>query len=100
VVVTNYGACLDFCTEDNALFVPSAVAPLEVYDLGPSSIGYWWAEPDGAVLGRILRQVVDDPRATEGLGRAGRARIVADFSWDTVAALAEARLLALATAGR
>jgi glycosyltransferase involved in cell wall biosynthesis len=96
VVVTGYGACLDFCSEDNALFVPSTVTPIEMSEVGPSSIGYWWAEPDADALGHILRRVVDDPGVLDGLGAAGRQRIVSDFTWEAAAAAAAERLLTLA----
>jgi glycosyltransferase involved in cell wall biosynthesis len=95
VVVTGYGACLDFCDGDNALLVPATVTPVQMREIGPSSIGYWWAEPDRVELGRLLRRVVDDPATTSGLGQAGRERIVRDFTWDGVAKLAQERLLAL-----
>jgi glycosyltransferase involved in cell wall biosynthesis len=96
VVVTGYGACLDFCRDDNALFVPATVTPIEMADQGPSPAGYWWAEPDGDALGQILRRVVDDPSAVEGLGAAGRRRIVEEFTWEAAATIAAERLRALA----
>ena len=99
VVVTGYGACLDFRREDNALFVPSTLTPIELPEAGRSSIGYWWAEPDVAALGRLLARVVGDPALLEGLGQRGRERIVSDFTWDTAAAIAAERLQAL-TSGR
>jgi glycosyltransferase involved in cell wall biosynthesis len=95
VIVTGYGACLDFCDDDNALFVPATEAPIEMSDMGPSQIGYWWVEPDADALGRILRRVVDDPAVLDGLGAAGRKRIVSNYTWDAAAAVASERLLAL-----
>jgi glycosyltransferase involved in cell wall biosynthesis len=95
VIVTAYGACLDFCNEDNAVLVPATVSPVELPDIGPSPIGYWWAEPDANALGRILRGVVEDPGVLDGLGAAGRRRIVSDFTWEAAAATAAQRLLAL-----
>jgi glycosyltransferase involved in cell wall biosynthesis len=100
VVVTNYGACLDFCDESNALLVPTTVQPMELGDMGPSPIGYWWAEPDEDALGAILRSVVDEPSVLSGLGAAGRSRIVAEFTWDAAAARAASRLRALLGGGR
>jgi glycosyltransferase involved in cell wall biosynthesis len=100
VVVTGYGACLDFCDEENAVLVPATVTPVEARHLGPSSIGYWWAEPDEAALGQILRRVVDAPHSLAGMGAAGRRRILQSFTWDAVAELAQTRLLALARGGQ
>ena len=95
VVVTGYGACLDFCDDANALLIPSTVAPLAVESMGPSPAGYWWAEPDADALAALLRRVVDQPSVLEGLGEAGRARIVERFSWERTDALAARRLAAL-----
>ena len=90
-MVTGYGACLDFCDDDNALFVPATVAPVEMPDVGPSSIGYWWAEPDATRSGRICwrgRRPARDPRRPRG---GGPQRIVSDFTWDMAAGLAAER---------
>ena len=95
VVVTGYGACLDFCDQDNALFVPATETPLEMVDVGPSPLGYWWAEPDADALGQILRRVVDQPETLDGLGAAGRTRILSGYTWDVAAGIAAERLLAL-----
>jgi glycosyltransferase involved in cell wall biosynthesis len=75
--------------------VPATESPIEMSDVGPSPIGYWWAEPDADALGRILRRVVDEPGVLDGLGAAGRKRILAGYTWDAAAAVASRRLLAL-----
>ncbi len=95
VIVTDYGACLDFCTAENALFVPSAQTPVEMTEIGPSSIGYWWAEPNADALAGIMRRVVDDPSVVSGMGEAGRRRILAEFTWNHVLAVVAGRLQGL-----
>jgi glycosyltransferase involved in cell wall biosynthesis len=94
VIVTGFGACLDFCDEDNAYLVPSTLEPIEMAT--PSRRGYWWAEPDGAALRRLMRHVVDHPQEATAKGLLGRERIRRDFSWDAAAAIAGERLAALA----
>jgi hypothetical protein len=61
----------------------------------PSRRGYWWAEPDGAALRRLMRHVVDHPQEAMAKGLLGRDRICRDFSWDAAAAIAAERLAVL-----
>ena len=97
MIVTGYGACLDFCNEDNStLFAsPATVSSVELPDIGPSS--------DRLLVGRtrrrraldqILRRVVDDPAVLDDLpGRGGTlGSIVSDFTWQASASIAAERL--------
>jgi glycosyltransferase involved in cell wall biosynthesis len=93
VVVTGFGACLDFCDERNAYLIPST--PQQIEMTTPSRRGYWWAEPDGAALQRLLRHVVEHPDEARIKGVRGRERICRDFSWDSAAAIARERLAVL-----
>ncbi|HEU0317526.1 MAG TPA: glycosyltransferase, partial [Solirubrobacteraceae bacterium] len=54
---------------------------------------------DPAALGGALARVLDDPQLAGRLGAAGRARVVADWSWERTAADFDARLAALAARG-
>jgi glycosyltransferase involved in cell wall biosynthesis len=96
VIVTGYGACLDFCDEETAFLIPATEVPFSAPDLPPSSIGYWWAEPDRAELGRILRHVVANPDAARTLGQKARQRIVERWQWHHASAVALTRIQALA----
>lgn len=39
---------------------------------------------DPAALGRRLRQLVENPGEARAMGAAGRERVLAEFSWDSV----------------
>ncbi len=54
---------------------------------------------DPTALGGALARVLDDPELAGRLGAAGRARAVADWSWERTAADFDARLAALAARG-
>lgn len=82
VVVTDRGACSDFCDEETAFLIPSRIVPIDMSDVGPSSTGYQWAEPDGQALAGILRAVWTDPSAAQAKAERGRSRIVSHFSWE------------------
>jgi glycosyltransferase involved in cell wall biosynthesis len=93
VIVTGFGACLDFCDEHNAYLLPSTLEPIEMAT--PSRRGYWWAEPDGAALRRLMRHVVDHPEEATAKGLLGRDRICRDFPWDAPAVIVAERLAVL-----
>ena len=98
VVVTGYGAALDFCDEANAYLLPAC----EVYfpsrrvgELG--TVDYpWLAEPDVEALADTLRRVADDRAAARQLGSGGRQRVLERLTWDHAASAVEARLTQLA----
>jgi glycosyltransferase involved in cell wall biosynthesis len=81
VVVTGYGACLDFCDEGTAFLIPAEEVRLETSGLPPSSNGYWLAEPDREPLALLMRGLIQHPEKTRAVARAGRRRIVERFQW-------------------
>jgi glycosyltransferase involved in cell wall biosynthesis len=96
VIATNYGACLDFCDAESAFLVPAVEAPLpDGAGLPPTSIGYWWAEPDQQALAALMKQVVANPRRAREVGMRGRARI-SEWTWERSAALVSERINDLA----
>jgi glycosyltransferase involved in cell wall biosynthesis len=97
VIVTNYGACLDFCDADTALLVPAreVAIPEGISALPRPSVGYWWAEPDRARLAELMRAVFDDPAHARDIGARARQRM-AEFSWTRSAQLVLERIHALA----
>lgn len=92
VIVTGYGACLDFCDERTAFLIPAREVVVDSHGLPPSSNGYWLAEPDREVLGVLMREVAFDPDKAREVGHAGRERIVGRFQWSHAAAAALARI--------
>lgn len=99
VIVTGHGACLDYCDDTNAYLIPAELQPVRTPGLPPTSIGYWWAEPDADALARLMTGVVADPELAREKGRLGRDTIERRFSWDATADLAASRLHELADAG-
>ena len=95
VIVTGYGACLDFCDSSSAYMLPYSIRPISIEGMAPSSAGFWWAEPDGDALVEAMREVIAFPdRATEK-GKAGRERIASGFTWEMAAQAARSRLQSL-----
>jgi glycosyltransferase involved in cell wall biosynthesis len=98
VVVTGDGAAADFCDASTALLIPSrrvAVSPGSV-GLPPSRAGYWFAEPDEDALVASLRQVVQEGDTRRQRAARGRRRVQETLVWSDIAAVAAARLRALA----
>ncbi len=97
VIVTGYGACLDFCDEATAYLVPAHEVRVPQADgLPPAAVGYWWAEPDRRALAALMRRVVADPEHARETGRRARQRIVEQYQWAHAARRVRERLLALA----
>jgi hypothetical protein len=97
VLVTGQGAALDFCGEDNAYLLPARTVRLaqKRIDILDTVDFPWWAEPDLEELCRLLRRAVQDPEEGRAKGMAGRARILAGFTWEHAATAVERRLQAL-----
>lgn len=95
VVVTDQGACSDFCDDETALLIPSQVVPVGMGDVGPSTAGYEWAEPDQQSLGAILKAVHADGSEARTRAERARARILNDFRWDQSVAAIQERCLEL-----
>lgn len=97
VVVTNHGACLDFCDDSNALLVSAREQYFESpAGLPPASVGYWWAEPDVNMLGERMRWLFEHPEAGHTLGQHGRERM-RDFTWERAASRVIERIKVLAS---
>ncbi len=94
VVVTGYGAALDFCDEETAYLVPARLGrfPRKQVD-GLETVDVpWLAEPDGPALARLLRHVVANPDEARAKGQAASARVRARFTWEQAADRVEERL--------
>ncbi len=73
IVVTNYGAALDYCDEANAYLVPAQVRRLPHKRVGEwETVDYpWLAEPDVEALADILRRVAADTTGARNAARQG-----------------------------
>ncbi|MCE5336665.1 MAG: tetratricopeptide repeat protein [Desulfobacteraceae bacterium] len=97
VIVTGYGAALDFCSPDNAYLIPSQVAlfPEKRIENMETVDFPWLAEPDRAALGELMRHVLDNPEEARAKGQAARIQIETNFTWEKSAEAVEERLQAL-----
>ena len=94
VIVTQYGAALDFCNPDNAYLIPAREQRLPERRIGDlETVDYpWLAEPDRTALKELMRHVVEHPAEARAKGQAGRAQIVARFTWPHVARIVLQRI--------
>jgi glycosyltransferase involved in cell wall biosynthesis len=94
VVATNWSGNIDFIDGDTGCPVEFSLLPVERGDY-PYADGQVWAEPDVYSAAEWLRWLAADWSRAAKLGRAGRARIVEQFSTATVGARYAERLNAL-----
>lgn len=97
VIVTGYGACLDFCDSETAYLLPATEVRLENHSLPAPSVGYWWAEPEREALSRIMGTIVKNPAAAMRVGGRARERILAEYQWSHVGQRVVERLADLAS---
>jgi tetratricopeptide (TPR) repeat protein len=97
VLVTAYGAALDFCDAETAGLIPARVTRFtekRVGDLETVDFPHL-AEPDADALADLLRQAVARPDEGKRRAEAALRRVLAGLTWRHVAGLAEQRLLGL-----
>lgn len=94
VIVTGYGAALDFCNSSNAYLIPAPEVKLPQKQIGEwATVDYpWWAEPDQGALQRLLQHVLANPGQAQAKGQAGLAHIRQNFTWDHAALAVNQRL--------
>lgn len=94
VIVTGYGAALDFCNEKTAYLIPAQEVrwPQKRVDHWETVDYPWWAEPDREVLKQLMRHVVANPVEAKAKGQAARAYIQVTFTWEQAAAVAQKRI--------
>ena len=96
VIVTGYGPALDFCDASNAYLIPANRVTLIDSDLPPPAApGYWLAAPDPAILGQVMRRVIQEPEVARAKGRRGRERM-REYEWPRISGMVLGRLKALA----
>ncbi len=97
VIVTGYGAALDFCNDSNAYLLPTRVVPFREKRVGNlATVDYpWLADPDMAALQHYLRYLVGHPDEARARGQVASAYIRDHFTWDHAVDAVEGRLAAL-----
>jgi glycosyltransferase involved in cell wall biosynthesis/GT2 family glycosyltransferase len=95
VVVTRGGASDDFCGEAESWGIPATRVDVPGGVVGPfrTVSAPWWLEPSVDGLADILREAAQDEPGRRARGRAGRKRILSNWTWDHAADAAEAALL-------
>ncbi len=83
VIVTNYGACLDFCNETNAYLIPMQIEVFNENKIDEfSTVDFpHWAEPDYDALKALLLEVYNQPQEAQLKAKAAREMIVQNFTW-------------------
>jgi glycosyltransferase involved in cell wall biosynthesis/Flp pilus assembly protein TadD len=96
VIVTGFGAALDFCDNEHAYLIPARAQhlPSQPGEM-PTVDQQFWAQPDMDYLRWLLKHVVDHPDEARAKARRGQAFLRANYTWEHAAAVAEARLGAL-----
>jgi glycosyltransferase involved in cell wall biosynthesis len=99
VIVTDAGPVFDICDDRSAFLVPAEQHTVDeaVAGLPAGALGYWWAEPNREALALLMRQVLDQPEDARVRAQQGRARVLAQFTIASGAAVIRDRLKDLAT---
>lgn len=97
VVVTGYGAALDFCNSETAYLITATEARLSEKRVGDmETVDYpWVAEPDVDALAQLMRHVYEHKDEAQSKGKKASEHILTNFTWEQAAAVAETRLKAL-----
>ncbi len=88
VIVTGFGACLDFCDSETAYLLPAEVRPLSGV-VGYETVGTpFWAEPSVDALIETMRTVANHPQEARQKGISARQAILSRFAWSQIAPVA------------
>lgn len=82
VIATAYSGNMDFMSDETAMLVPWAPAPIGEGHAPYPKDGYW-AEPDIDVAAAVMRRVVEDPAHAYEVGTAARRHVLETFSPST-----------------
>ncbi|HXP89748.1 MAG TPA: glycosyltransferase [Fibrobacteria bacterium] len=94
VVVTRGGASDDFCGDAESWGIPATRVDVPGGVVGPfrTVAAPWWLEPSAEKLAEILRTVAGDEVGRRSRGKAGRRRILSNWTWEHAADAVEAAL--------
>jgi GT2 family glycosyltransferase/Flp pilus assembly protein TadD len=84
VIVTGYGAALDYCTKENSYLVSAQIHRSSEKRVGETeTVDYpWLAEPDRVSLQSLMKHLYEGPVDVQDKAQAARKKIEADFTWD------------------
>lgn len=95
VIVTDFGAALDFCHSENAYLIPAEkyLFPEKQLDQTLVTVDYpFWVQPDPEALAALMRHVYENPWEAAQKAKLARQTIVSHFTWDHAAEIAESCL--------
>ncbi len=94
VIVTGYGAALDFCPDDVAYLIPATETRLSEKRIGDlETIDFpWLAEPDREGLATLMKHVADHREEAAARGKLAAAFIRDHFTWEHAADIAMERI--------
>lgn len=97
VIVTGYGAALDFCNADIAYLVPAPVKKMAEKRVAQlETVDYpFLAEPAATDVARWMRYVYEHRDEARATGQRAAAVIASRFTWDHTARVVEERLWSL-----
>ncbi len=93
VIVTQGGACDDFCSEETACLIPARKVPIAFKEETAGQA--WLLEPDREALAARMRWAVEHPDEAKVMGARASAFIRANVTWERTAAAVQERLRAL-----
>lgn len=84
VIITNYGACLDFCDASNAYLIPMQIQVFKDKKLDDYlTVDFpHWAEPDYEALKALMLEVYHQPHAAQAKAKMARQTIIQKFTWE------------------
>ena len=87
VIVPNKGACLDFCNEETAFFVPSQETTLSEKKVGNlDTVDFpWWLSIDPIDLQRVMRFAYENRNLVKEKGKKASQQILSSFTWEKTA---------------
>jgi GT2 family glycosyltransferase/Tfp pilus assembly protein PilF len=99
VIVTGYGAALDFCSVETAYLIPSREVKYPKKMLGnKETVDYpWLAEPDEEALHDLMHHVIQHSDEAKAKGSRAREFIQAQFTWERAAGVVMERIRKLRT---
>lgn len=99
VVVTNFGACLDFCNLDNSYLIAAKVVhwPQKRVDQMETVDYPFWAEPDISELRRLMRHIFENRDEAKKKGLRASSEVLGRFTWKKTAEQMRERITALSS---
>ena len=90
IVVTQGGACDDFCSEEHAFMVPAVRVPVRFSE---ETVGQaWMLEADVGALSESMRLACANPQDARAMGARGAEHIAENFTWAHAAEIAHSTL--------